>query len=87
MSISTLAIMLKAPTIRNSRRKLHKVAVSSLNDAATATRKFLATHSGLGDEVVGTLSQLNDAAAAVTRLADFLERNPSALLTGKKQPK
>ena len=64
-----------------------KVAVSSLNDAATATRSFLASHNGLGEEVVGTLSQLNEAAAAVTRLADFLERNPSALLTGKKQPK
>ena len=63
-----------------------KMAVSSLNDASTAARKFLATHSGLGDEVVGTLAQMNEAAAAVTRLADFLERNPSALLTGKKRP-
>lgn len=63
-----------------------KVAVGSLNDASTAARKFLSTHNGLGDEVVGTLSQLNEAAAAVTRLADFLERNPSALLTGKKRP-
>ncbi len=62
-----------------------KTAVNSLNDAATTTRKFLSTHSGLGDEVVGTLSQLNEAAAAVTRLADFLERNPNALLTGKKR--
>lgn len=62
-----------------------KTAVNSLNDAATATRKFLASHSGLGDEVVGTLEQLNEAAAAVTRLADFLERNPNALLTGKKR--
>jgi phospholipid/cholesterol/gamma-HCH transport system substrate-binding protein len=63
-----------------------KVAVGSLNDAATAARKFIATHSGLGDEVVGTLEQLNQAADAVTRLADFLERNPNALLTGKKHP-
>jgi paraquat-inducible protein B len=63
-----------------------KIAVGSLNDASTAARKFLSTHSGLGDEVVGTLSQLNEAAAAVTRLADFLERNPNALLTGKKRP-
>lgn len=63
-----------------------KLAVTSLNDAATATRQFLSSHSGLGEEVVGTLSQLNEAAAAVARLADFLERNPSALLTGKKRP-
>lgn len=63
-----------------------KRAVTSLNDASTAARKFLATHTGLGDEVVGTLAQMNEAAAAVTRLADFLERNPSALITGKKRP-
>ncbi|MCX6955805.1 MAG: MlaD family protein [Verrucomicrobia bacterium] len=63
-----------------------KLAIGSLNDASTAARKFLASHSGIGDEVVVTLSQLNEAAAAVTRLADFLERNPSSLLTGKKRP-
>jgi paraquat-inducible protein B len=63
-----------------------KVAVASFNDAATAARKFIATHSGLGDEFVGTLQQLSEAADAVKRLADFLERNPNALLTGKKRP-
>ena len=63
-----------------------KLAVGSFNDAATTARKFISTHAGLGDEVVGTLAQLNEAAAAVTRLADFLERNPNALLTGKKRP-
>jgi paraquat-inducible protein B len=63
-----------------------KIAVGSLNDAANAARKFIATHSGLGDELVGTLEQLNEAADAVKRLADFLERNPNALLTGKKRP-
>ena len=63
-----------------------RIAVASFNDAAMAARKFIATHSGLGDEFVGTLQQLNEAADAVKRLADFLERNPSALLTGKKRP-
>jgi paraquat-inducible protein B len=63
-----------------------KVAAGSLNDAATTARKFITTHSGLGDELVGTLEQLNEAADAVKRLADFLERNPNALLTGKKRP-
>lgn len=63
-----------------------KVAVESFNDAATAARKFISTHSGLGDELVGTLEQLSEAADAVKRLADFLERNPNALLTGKKRP-
>lgn len=63
-----------------------KLAVGSLNDAATTARKFIATHNGLGDEVVGTLQQLSEAADAVKRLADFLERNPNALLTGRKAP-
>ena len=51
-----------------------------------SSKKFIATHCGLGDEFVGTLQQLNEAADAVKRLADFLERNPNALLTGKKRP-
>ncbi len=63
-----------------------KVALGSFNDAATSARKFIATHNGLGDEFVATLQQLNEAADAVKRLADFLERNPNALLTGKKRP-
>lgn len=64
-----------------------KVAVESFNQAATSARQFIATHSGLGDELVGTLEQLGEAADAVKRLADFLERNPNSLLTGKKQPR
>src|SRR6185369_12575346 len=63
-----------------------KVAIESFNATATEARKFIASHSGIGDELVGTLEQLNEAADAVKRLADFLERNPNALLTGKKRP-
>jgi paraquat-inducible protein B len=35
-------------------------------------------------EAEKTLAQLRDAALAVQRLADFLERNPNALITGRK---
>jgi len=49
-------------------------------------RKFITSHAGLGEDLVDTLGHLNEAADAVKRLADFLERNPNALLTGKKQP-
>jgi paraquat-inducible protein B len=63
-----------------------KVAIESFNATAGEARKFIASHSGLGDEMVNTLQQLNEAADAVKRLADFLERNPNALLTGKKRP-
>jgi paraquat-inducible protein B len=39
----------------------------------------------LGDEATRTLQQLGSAAEAVQRLADFIERNPQALITGKKR--
>lgn len=64
-----------------------RVALGAFNDAAVAARRFLAAQGGLGDELTGTLQQLNEAAEAVKRLADFLERNPNALLTGKPRPK
>ena len=41
---------------------------------------------GLGDEVAHTLAQLGEAADSVQRLADYLERNPNALIAGKKRP-
>lgn len=64
-----------------------KVAMEAFNTTATEARKFIAANAGVGNEMVGTLSQLNEAADAVKRLAEFLERNPNALLMGKKLPK
>ena len=61
-------------------------AIQSFNETATTARSFIANHAGLGEELGDTLSHLNDAAAAVKRLADFLERNPNALITGRKRP-
>jgi paraquat-inducible protein B len=63
-----------------------KKTFQSFNDTADATKKFIASHSGIGEDLVGTLQRLNEAADAVTRLADYLERNPSSLITGKKRP-
>ena len=60
--------------------------IESFNDTATVARNFINTHAGLGGEMVETLDHLNEAADAIKRLADFLERNPNALLTGKKRP-
>ncbi len=60
--------------------------IESFNDTATVARNFINTHAGLGGEMVETLEHLNEAADAIKRLADFLERNPNALLTGKKRP-
>jgi paraquat-inducible protein B len=60
-------------------------AVQAFNDAADATRGFFKTNAGVGVEIGDSLGRLNEAVEAVRRLADFLERNPNALLTGKKR--
>jgi paraquat-inducible protein B len=64
-----------------------KKGVQSFNEAAVAARAFIATHAGLGEELTDTLNHLNDAADSVKQLADFLERNPNALITGRKRPR
>lgn len=60
-------------------------ALESFNATATAAHRFIASQSGLGEEAVRTMEQLRSTAEAVQRLADFLERNPQALITGKKR--
>lgn len=67
--------------------KQAKETLESFNAAATGARKFITAQSGLGEETTRALSQLAEAAAAVQRLADFLERNPQALISGKPLPK
>lgn len=64
-----------------------QVVLKSFNEAADSARRFITAQGGLGEETVRTMNQLTEAAASVQRLAEFLERNPNALLTGKKQPK
>lgn len=63
--------------------KQAKETLESFNSAAAGARNFIAAQSGLGLEAMRTLSQLGEAAQAVQRLADFLERNPQALISGK----
>lgn len=60
-------------------------ALAAFNTTATAAHQFIAAQSGLGEEAVRTMEQLRATAEAVQRLADFLERNPQALITGKKR--
>jgi paraquat-inducible protein B len=61
-------------------------AVLAFAETAGAAKNFIATNGGIGADVAETLSHLNEAAEAVRRLADFLERNPSALISGRKAP-
>ncbi|MBL9202477.1 MAG: MCE family protein [Opitutaceae bacterium] len=76
------------PTGKDMRATLAEAqkAVKGFHGAAEAVRAFVAAQSGLGDDFSGTLQQLGEAAESVKRLADFLERNPSAILTGRKAP-
>jgi len=63
-----------------------KVTLESFNAAAADARRFIAAQGQVGPELERTLAQLGEAADAVQRLADFLERNPNALISGKKRP-
>jgi len=61
--------------------------LKTFNEAAESARRFISAQSGLGEETIRTMNQLAEAAASVQRLAEFLERNPNALITGKKAPR
>jgi phospholipid/cholesterol/gamma-HCH transport system substrate-binding protein len=69
-------------TLEETRR-----ALAAFNAAANSAQRFIAAQSGLGVEADKTLAQLRAAAASVQRLADFLERNPNALITGRSPPR
>jgi paraquat-inducible protein B len=60
--------------------------VTAFNATAATVQKFVNAQQNLGDDASQALIKLGEAAAAVRELADFLERNPSALLTGRNQP-
>jgi paraquat-inducible protein B len=62
-----------------------QTALQSLANAAETTRRFVQQQGQVGDEVTQSLRQVADAAAALERLADSLERNPSALVVGRKK--
>lgn len=58
--------------------------LDSLEEATSNASRFITAQHGVGAEAADALRQLGDAARAVGRLADFLERNPNALLTGRQ---
>jgi paraquat-inducible protein B len=61
-----------------------QATLKTFNDAALQARNFISAQGGLGDETTRALMQLSEAALAVQRLAEFIERNPNALISGKK---
>jgi paraquat-inducible protein B len=68
-------------TLDEARRTL-----DSFNTAALTLRKFINAQQDLGGDADQAFAKLAAAANAVQRLADFLERNPQALLAGRKRP-
>ena len=61
-------------------------AMQAFAEAAASARGFISANAGVGANVGDTLGRLNEAAETVTRLVDYLERNPNALIMGKKRP-
>lgn len=77
-----------APTTKELADTMAEIRKTMQNFSATASsaQAFIAAQGGVGPELTRTLTHLNEAADAVTRLVDFLERNPNALITGRKRP-
>ena len=70
-----------ATTLADARESLE-----AFNRVAVTLRGFINSQQGLGESTSQALSRLAEAAAAVERLADFLERNPGSLLSGRRPP-
>ena len=64
-----------------------KAALESFNAAAQSARGFINAQQGFGAETSRALERVADAAESIQQLADFLERNPNALVSGRKGPK
>lgn len=60
--------------------------LTSFNATAVTLRRFINAQQNLGDGANQAFSRLSEAAEAVQRLADFLERNPQALISGRPRP-
>lgn len=60
-----------------------RAAMAQLTDTTTVMKRFINAQQYLGDDASKAFGRLGEAAAAVARLADFLERNPNALLSGR----
>jgi paraquat-inducible protein B len=61
-----------------------QLMLQNFNATSGTLRNFINAQRGLGEGANEAFGKISGAADAVQRLADFLERNPNALLTGKK---
>lgn len=59
-------------------------ALQSIDSAAVTARRFVQAQGNLGEDLTRTLQEISRAAEAIQRLAELIERNPNALLVGRK---
>jgi paraquat-inducible protein B len=64
-----------------------KASLESFNAAAKSARAFIDAQQTFGADTSRALEKVADAAESIQRLADFLERNPNAVVSGRKEPK
>jgi paraquat-inducible protein B len=57
--------------------------LTELHDTAAVLKRFVTAQQYLGHDASNAFARFGEAASAVARLADFLERNPNALLSGR----
>lgn len=58
-------------------------AITEFSATTTVVKRFVHAQQNLGNDASRAFARLGEAMAAVARLADFLERNPNALLSGR----
>jgi paraquat-inducible protein B len=68
-------------TLVDMRATLDEFAATSV-----MAKRFIAAQQYLGDDASKALLRVAEASSAVARLADYLERNPGALLRGRAEP-
>lgn len=61
-------------------------AIATFTSTASTLQNFVRSQRDLGYNASQAFARLAEAAASVRALADYLDRNPQALLSGRKQP-
>jgi paraquat-inducible protein B len=75
-----------ADSVTNTLHDAQK-ALADLRVAVQTVSDLLGPDSSIPSDLRQTLQELSTASRAITDLAEFLERNPNSLLTGRKRPK
>lgn len=61
-----------------------KSSLARLNDTLQTAQNAIAPQASLRRDLASTMQDISEAARSITALADFLNRNPNALISGRK---